>query len=146
MATLITGGGSQIGIHLAKLLKEAGREAVFASRSGKRIPEGFQSVELDWIKEATFHNPFKLGPFEAVYIIGPPDTLDAAQAVIPFLDLAVEKGIKRFVNLSATVADDDHDEGGLGRISRYLKDRGLDRVILRPTWFTGTYKLMNLQY
>ena len=138
MTTLITGGGSQIGIHLAKLLKEAGREVIFASRSGKRIPEGFKYVELDWYNEATFRNPFKFGPFENAYIIGPPDTLDPARVVIPFIDIAVQEGVKRFVYLSATIADEEHNEGGLGGIPKYLKERDLDRVILRPTWFIGT--------
>ncbi|KAH6888826.1 NmrA family protein [Coprinopsis sp. MPI-PUGE-AT-0042] len=116
MTTLITGGGSQIG---------AGREAVFASRSGKRIPEGFKS-------------PFETGPFEAVYLLGPPNVMDTSKSMVPFIDLAVEKGVKRFVYLSATVADEDDDESEPGRLPMNLKERGLDRVILRPTWFIGT--------
>jgi festuclavine dehydrogenase len=139
MTTLITGGASQIGVQLARLLKQAGREVIFASRSGKRIPEGFRSVELDWDNEATFQRPFEAGPFEAVYLLGPPDVMDTSKAMIPFIDLAVEKGVKRFVYLSATVADEDDDENEPGRLPKYLKERGLDRVILRPTWFTGTH-------
>ncbi|KAH6893619.1 NmrA family protein [Coprinopsis sp. MPI-PUGE-AT-0042] len=122
MTTLITGGGSQIGVHLAKLLKQAGREAVFASRSGKRIPEGFNSVELDWYNEETLQKPFEAGPFEAVYLLGPPDVMDTSKSIIPFIDLAAKNRVKQFLYLSATAADEDDDESEPGRLPKYLKD------------------------
>ncbi|KAH6893630.1 NmrA family protein [Coprinopsis sp. MPI-PUGE-AT-0042] len=95
------------------------------SGPGKRIPEGFKSVELDWYNEDTFQNPFEAGPFDAVYLLGPPDIMDPSKAMIPFIDLAVKKGVKRFVYLSAKLADEDDEGSEPGRLPKYLKERGL---------------------
>ncbi|TFK21387.1 NmrA family protein, partial [Coprinopsis marcescibilis] len=136
MTTLITGGGSTVGSHLAQLLKTEGRNVLFASRSG-RVPEGFDSVKLEWDEPATFHNPWtqRSLDIDSVYIVGPPADFNPLKQVGPFIDLAVTKGVKRFVYLSATEADKNNDSGGLGQVPGYLEERGLDYVVLRPTWF-----------
>ncbi|EAU86323.1 NmrA family protein [Coprinopsis cinerea okayama7 len=137
MTTLITGGGSNIGTRLALLLKEAGRSVLFGSRSGLRIPDGFDSVKLDWDDPTTFENPFKTDhTIESVYLIGPTDNLNPGKPLKPFIDLAVQKGVKRFVYLSGSGADSKNNIGGLGEVPGYLEEKGLDRWILRPTWFT----------
>ncbi|TEB26079.1 NAD(P)-binding protein [Coprinellus micaceus] len=138
MATLITGGGSQIGLRLAQLLGEFGKPVIFASRSGSRIPEGAPHVKFDWDDPSTFEAPFSLGQkIDYVYILGPSD-YDPLPKAKPFIDLAVAKGVKRFIALSAS---GDHTEKGpgateMGRVHTYLHDQGLDYVALRPTWFT----------
>ncbi|KAG2014145.1 hypothetical protein CC2G_010988 [Coprinopsis cinerea AmutBmut pab1-1] len=137
MTTLITGGGSKVGSKLALLLEEAGRAVLFGSRSG-RVPEGFDSVHLDWNDPSTFTNPWsssRTPEISYVYIVAPITDLHHAPKIIPFIDLALEKGVKRFVYLSATIADRNNDSGGLGAIPRYLEDNGLDYLVLRPTWF-----------
>ncbi|TEB27508.1 ergot alkaloid A [Coprinellus micaceus] len=138
MATLILGGGSQIGLRLAELLGEAGKPVVFGSRSGARIPAGTPSVKFDWDDPATFDAAFALGQkIDYVYLIGPTD-FNPLPKVKPFIDLAVAKGAKRFVVLSA---GGDHSEKGpdskeMGKIHTYLDEQGLDYVALRPTWFS----------
>ncbi|TFK24516.1 ergot alkaloid A [Coprinopsis marcescibilis] len=137
MTTLITGGASKIGSRLAVLLKNAGGNVMFGSRSG-RVPDGFKSVKLDWDDSSTFSNPFDDASIrgtmiENAYLMGP--DIPHPQSMIPFIELAVEKGVKRFVYLSATIADKDNDAGGLGKIHNYLEKKGLDYVVLRPTWF-----------
>ncbi|KAH6912962.1 NmrA family protein [Coprinopsis sp. MPI-PUGE-AT-0042] len=136
MTVLITGGASKIGTRLAHLLKDASRDVMFASRSGRNVPEGFQSTKLDWYDPSTFLLPFQDRSIEVVYLLPPPADLESSKAVIPFIDLAVEKGVKRFIMLSGTQVEKNGNAVGLGVIHRYLHDKGLDYVALRPTSFT----------
>lgn len=140
MTTLITGGGSNVGAHLALLLKAAGREAIFASRSGNRIPEGFRNVKLDWKDPSTFEGALNASPnIEYIYVVGETGNPSTTKDVIQFIEAAVRKGgIKKFVNLSATNCV---DELGTAQIPRYLKENHISYVILRPTWFTGVLLL-----
>jgi uncharacterized protein YbjT (DUF2867 family) len=134
MTTLITGGGSKVGANLGLLLKAEGREAIFASRSGNRLPEGFKSVKLDWKDPATFEGALEAKP-AFIYIVGEPGNQDAYKDIVPFIDAAVKKGsVKKFVYLSATTYV---DELGIAQVPRYLKGKNIPYVILRPTWFTG---------
>ena len=142
MATLILGGGSQIGLRLAQLLSEAGKPVIFGSRSGSRVPEGALSVKFDWDDSPTFDAACALGQkIDYVYLLGPSHDHDPLLKVKPFIDLAVSKGVKRFVVLSE---GGDHTEKGpdskkIGRVHTYLDSQGLDYVALRPTWFSGMH-------
>ncbi|KAG2014146.1 hypothetical protein CC2G_010989 [Coprinopsis cinerea AmutBmut pab1-1] len=137
MTTLVTGGGSKVGSHLARLLKDAGREVIFGSRSG-RVPAGFPSIQLDWDDPSTFTNPFTSSdlkkPITSVYLMAPITDLHAAPKIIPFVETAKQHGVKRFVYLSATIADRHNDSGGLGELPGYFEDNGFDYVALRPFW------------
>lgn len=60
MFALIAGGASNVGTQIAQCLHECGHRVTFGSRSGKRLPEGFAHVLLDWDESSTFPNPFLL--------------------------------------------------------------------------------------
>ncbi|TEB27530.1 NAD(P)-binding protein [Coprinellus micaceus] len=141
MTTLITGGGSATGVALAKLLKAAGHDVLFASRSGQRIPEGFAHVKLDWSDPATFGALFSTGrDIQYVYLLLA-GVWDPLPQVKPFIDLAVEKGVKRIVLLSASGKETERGPAsiGLGQVHTYLHDKGVDYVALRPTWFSENF-------
>ncbi|KAF6764309.1 NmrA family protein [Ephemerocybe angulata] len=112
MTTLITGGASQTGVALAKLLQASGHPVLFASRSG-RVPEGFDSVKFDFTDPSTLEAPFSVSghKIEYVYLLLPLLDLSAAK---PFIDLAVTKGTKRFVLLSASGKYKDKGPGSDG--------------------------------
>ncbi|KAJ3527557.1 hypothetical protein NMY22_g9745 [Coprinellus aureogranulatus] len=138
MATLITGGGSQVGLRLAELLREAGKPVIFASRSGSRLPSGVPSVKFDWEDPSTFEAPFTTGQkIDNVYLLGPYEYDPLAKAK-PFIDLAVKNGVKRFVILSgySHLTERGPQSMQMGRIHTYLHEQGIDYVALRPTWFT----------
>ncbi|TEB27525.1 NAD(P)-binding protein [Coprinellus micaceus] len=138
MTTLITGGGSQTGLRLAQILKAHGKPFLIGSRSGKRIPADYPTFKFDWHDFSTFQAPFAAGDkIDSVFVVGP-DDYDPLPFVKPFIDLAVEKGLKRFVVLSAC---SDHNERGpnakeMGRVHTYVHEKGLDYVALRLGWFT----------
>ncbi|KAJ2914829.1 hypothetical protein MD484_g5577, partial [Candolleomyces efflorescens] len=134
MSTLLTGGTSQVGLALAKRLKAAGKDVIFGTRSPAKVPSGYKHVLLDWSDPSTFANAFNTTDrIDNVYILPPPITLDVLSITKPFIDLAIEKGVKKFALLSATTIE----KGGFGpgTIHEYLDSKGTDYFVLRPTWF-----------
>ena len=138
MATLITGGTSKIGLGLAKRLRASGKEVVFGTRSSQKIPSEYKHVLHDWDDPSTFGNAFAVDvgvTVENVYLLPPPACMEPLPIVKPFIDIAVEKGVKKFVLLSGSPCE----KGGVaaGRVHEYLDNLGVDYVALRPTWFIG---------
>ncbi|KAF4610025.1 hypothetical protein D9613_010529 [Agrocybe pediades] len=134
MTTLITGGTGKTGSALARLLYAANRPFIVASRSGQ-APEPFKSVVFNWHDAGTFENPFKVDPsIDRVYLVIPPG-MDMMSFAGPFIDLAIVKGVKRFVLLTSTKSV----AGGPahGKVHQYLLDKGVDYAVLKPTWFMG---------
>jgi len=140
MTILITGGTGKTGGNLAKLLYAANLPFIIATRSGK-VPEPFKAVTFDWFNPDTFENPFKADPnIDCVYIVCPisPDCLPQ---VAPFIDLAISKGVKRFVLLTATRMGPGTP--GPGMVHNYLADKGIDYAVLRPSWFIRKHITMS---
>ncbi|KAJ3543928.1 hypothetical protein NMY22_g2964 [Coprinellus aureogranulatus] len=139
MSFLITGGASQVGTAVARLLKEAGQKVVIASRSGN-VPEGFDSVKLDWTDPSTLDAPFKSGePIRGVYILLPPGYVDPSENVKTFIDDTVAHGVQRFVLLSGSAVLKEAQGFGISTVWRYLEAKGHDYFALRPTWFTDNF-------
>lgn len=146
---LVTGGWGKTASRVAKLLSARGVPVQIASRRGAdAIPAEYKSqypsltgVTFDWTNASTHINPFNAVdpdvPISAVYLVAPA-VLDIIGAMKLFIDLAIEKGVKRFVLLSA--AGMEKGGWGYGKVHEYLVDGGLgvDYCILRPPWFYGT--------
>ncbi|KAF8970138.1 hypothetical protein BDZ97DRAFT_1792147 [Flammula alnicola] len=136
MTTLITGGTGKTGLALAKLLHAANRPVLLTSRAGK-APEPFKAVKFDWLDKTTYENPFNTDPkIDRVYIVVP-GVFDTLSYVGPFIDLAVSKGVKRFVLLSVSLLEPG--EAPHGKVHQYLLDIGVDYAVLRPTWFQENF-------
>lgn len=140
MSILVTGGTGKTATPLAHLLHAANIPFLLASRKGD-FPAPYKGVKFDWHDPTTFENPFVADPnIEKIYIVVPfatgGDASNSLLAVQPFLDLAVKKGVKRFVLLSGSAAE----KGGpaMGKVHEYLHELGLDYCVLRPSWFMGT--------
>lgn len=133
---MITGGTGRTGLKLAKLLHESGNSVLLASRSGV-AREPFPVVKFDWLDPSTFESPFTVdSKIDRVYIMFP-NIYNALDAVGPFIDLAVSKGVKRFVLLGASGAE--KGEGVHGKVHEYLEKIGVEYTALRPTWFIGEF-------
>lgn len=135
MTILITGGNGKTGSILAKLLHQADVPFLIASRAGK-APESYKAVAFNWLDPTTFENPFKADPtIDKIYIVGPDNVYDALPHIKPFLELAVSKGVKRFVALTSTQSQPGDRPSGV--IHQVLLELGVDFTILKPTWFIG---------
>ncbi|KAF9037842.1 NAD(P)-binding protein [Hymenopellis radicata] len=129
-------------LRLARLLQAANKTTILASRKGD-APAPFTAVKFDWHDPATFENPFTADPkIESIYLVSPAGSADPFGAMKPFIDLAVQKGVKRFVLLSASSLD----AGGpaTGKVHEYLIKLGVDYFVIRPTWFHENFVTMHL--
>ncbi|TFK69399.1 NAD(P)-binding protein [Pluteus cervinus] len=138
MTILVTGGTGKTGAPLVKKLHNAGHSVLVASRSGS-APEGLKGVKFDWADPSTFENPFNADSnIDKIYLI-PLNTTDTLAVAKPFIDLAVSKGVKRFVLLSASPLP----FGGpaTGKVHEYLDGlKGIEYSALRPTWFFENFE------
>lgn len=138
MTILLTGGTGKTGSRLARLLKNANHPFLIATRSPEKLPELYQGqgVKFDWNDPATYENPFKADAnIDRVYLIGA-SAVDMLTPMKPWIDLAVSKGVKRIVVLSATICS--YGGPSVGAIHKYVAELGIDYCVLRPTWFFGT--------
>ncbi len=142
MSILLTGGTGTTAMRLARLLQAANKRVILASRKGA-VPEPFSGVKFDWHDPATFPNPFAVDPtIESVYLVSPPGDPDVLGPMKPFIDLAVQKGVKRFVLLSVSTIE----AGGpaMGKVHEYLISLGVEYFVIRPSWFFGMFQSLML--
>lgn len=139
MTVLLTGGTGKTGLALAELLHKSGYSVLITSRTGK-APDPYKAVKFDWFNQETFEAPFQLDPsIDKVFLIDPP-AFDILPHVKPFIDIALSRGVNRFVALTTTQTKPE--DVPLGRVHRYLLDLGVDYAVLRPTWFIGKCSLI----
>lgn len=134
-AILLLGGTGKVAGRIAPLLQKDSHEVIQASRSGKSAP-GCKGCEFDWLDRATFNKPFENATVASVFLVAPA-IMDMLPPMKTFIDLAREKGVKRFVLLSASSLE----AGGpaMGQVHQYLLDLKVEYAVLRPTWFMGEW-------
>ncbi|KAF8645652.1 hypothetical protein AX16_007671 [Volvariella volvacea WC 439] len=137
MTILITSGSGTNGSYLAKALHALNWPILLTYRSRPITNSQFPSVRLDWNDPSTFSNPFEADKNIDRVFMTVPFILYPLEVVKPFIDLAVQKGVKRFVLLSATT----YGKGKLatGHVHKYLSDIGVDFHVLRPTWYIENF-------
>jgi len=133
MTILVTGGTGKTGSILSRLLKEANQSVLIASRGGI-APHPYKAVKFDWFDDKTFENPFKADSnIDRVYLVLPV-VFDRLDVVKPFVDVAISKGVKRFVLLGATGPNRTME-----KLDKYLSDIKVEYTVLRPTWFQQNF-------
>ncbi|KAJ9642050.1 hypothetical protein H2199_005265 [Coniosporium tulheliwenetii] len=142
MAILLTGGTGKTSIRIARLLQDANIPFLLASRNAETgAPSGMSASKFDWLDSSTFENPFRYDfpngeSISAVYLVAP-TVADPVPALNALIDLAVSKGVKRFVLLAGSTTE----PGGhhVGQIWQRFIDTGLEYCVLRPTWFMENF-------
>lgn len=138
MTVLITGSSGKTSRRVANALRPS-TSILVASRSGQDV-DGTPGVKFDWTKESTWapifsHIAVQTNPITAVYLVMQPGSIDPIATMKPFIDLARDHKVKRFVLLSAI--REDETTSGTGQVHKYLKGSGVEWAVLRPTWFMG---------
>lgn len=128
---LVTGGTGKTGSRLVKHLLSNGHVASVATR----FPNSIDQVRFDWSDTASYETA--LDKVKAIYLVAPANDPVPLTAMQPFIDLAIDSGVERFVLLSASSLE----EGGpmMGAVHRYLHDHAPNWFVLRPTWFMQNF-------
>ena len=141
---LLLGGTGKISSRIAPLLSLNSYSVVLASRSGS-APSSLRNchgVKFDWLDLTSYLNPFNNNnisanseTFSAIFLVAPP-VLNGFLLMKEFIDLAIAKGVKRFVLLSGSLLDVG-DGPMLRRVSEYIISCDVEYTFLRPSWFMG---------
>jgi festuclavine dehydrogenase len=134
---LLTGGTGKISSRIAPLLSSNGNHVLVASRSGNcpSLPNT-TGVKFDWLDSTTYPALFSHSQMKAIFLVALP-IMDCFPPMKVFIDLAVERGVRRFVLLSASLLDVG-DGPIMSQVSKYMTLIGIEWTVLRPTWFMGT--------
>ncbi|KAK0475043.1 hypothetical protein EDD18DRAFT_1313306 [Armillaria luteobubalina] len=142
MTILLTAGTGKTAIRIARLLKDANQPVLLTSRKGV-VPEPFKGVKFDWLDPSTFENVFTADPnIDRIYLVSPAGSIDPLPPMKPFLDLAVKKGVNRFVLLSASALEAGHP--AMGKVHEYLLSLKVDYAVIRPSWFFENFSTLHL--
>jgi festuclavine dehydrogenase len=137
MTILLTGGTGKTSLHLASLLKSTSTPFLLASRSSQNAHPSYPHVKFDWLDPLTFAHPFQHKQrITAIYLIAP-NSQDCAGLMNSFIDLAMEKGVRRFVML--TGSSSECGASGVGMVWKYLVEKEVEWCVLRATWFMGMF-------
>lgn len=139
---LLLGGTGKVSRRITPLLSAAGYPTLIASRSGTSPPlPGVSGVKFDWDDSTTYNNVFSTPDISAIFLIGPP-YLDMLPPMKIFIDLALSKGVKRLVLLSASLMEVG-DGPAMAEVSKYVSGLGVEWAVLRPSWFMGMFLLFS---
>lgn len=138
---LLTGGTGKISSRITPLLASNGDTVLVASRSGKcpSLPNTI-GVKFDWFDPATYTNPFSHSQVNTIFLIAPP-IMDCLPPMKGFIDLAVQKGVKRLVLLSGSLLEVG-DGPMMAQVSKYISLLGVEWTVLRPSWFMENFSEM----
>lgn len=128
---LVTGGTGTTGRRVSAQL--AARNLRY--RAATRTPKAAHDVRFDWMDEASW--AAALDDVASIYLVAPTGVSEPLPVMIPFMELAIRVGVKRFVLLSASSLE----AGGpmMGAVHAWLRDHASEWVVLRPTWFMQNF-------
>jgi ergot alkaloid biosynthesis protein len=126
---LVTGGTGKTGRRLVSRLRESGVACRIAAR-GMRPNDRF-----DWTQPGTWART--LEGVTAAYLVAPALQQEVAPIMIGFLELALKRGVSRFVLLSASLLA----AGGpaMGQVHLWLEQNAAQWAVLRPSWFMENF-------
>ncbi|KAJ7616979.1 hypothetical protein DFH06DRAFT_907057, partial [Mycena polygramma] len=137
---LLIGATGKSGTPLAKRLLDANVPAVLTRRTfvwSGVVPAPYKGARFDWLDSSTYQIPFDAdGNIDRVYLIAPP-VLDTFPPMKVFINFAIEKGVKRFVLMSAAMLE--AGDPAMGKVHEYLRSRNVEYCALRPSWFSGGF-------
>jgi len=139
MTILLTGGTGKTSLRLASLLHSASIPVLLTSRRGPSASSAYPTIRFDWNDSTTWSNAFSTASdISAVYLLSG-ELSDPAPIINAFIDLAMSKGVKRFVVCSGSSCE----YGGPfhGKIWQKLDESKLEYAVLRPSWFMGKRRL-----
>jgi len=130
---LVLGATGKTGRRVVAQLRAMGAPLVAASRAGSGAVDG---VDFEW-SDPRSHAPALEG-VSAVYLVAPTSLGgDPAPMMIDFIQRAMEREVRRFVLLSASLLP----RGGpaMGAVHAWLAENAPEWAVLRPSWFMQNF-------
>lgn len=129
---LITGGTGTTGSRVAAALTGQGMTVRTASRTPA---PGTHQVRFDWA-DPTTHGPALTGT-DGIYLVPPIGDSAPARPMVPFLERALEAGVRRFVLLSSSAITEG--DPGVGEVHQAVRQLAPEWAVLRPSWFMQNF-------
>lgn len=127
---LVTGSSGTTGSRLVEALLERGIPVIAATRGG-RGPAGTRPARFDW-HDAETHRDV-LAEADRMYLVPPIGDPDPGAVMLPFLEHARQRGVRRVVLLSN--APTPMGGPGPGVVHQAIPELFDEWAVLRPSWF-----------
>ncbi|MFD2700964.1 ergot alkaloid biosynthesis protein [Paenibacillus shunpengii] len=132
---LITGGRGKTGTRIANRLDQSGYPYSTTLRNKQDIINPMKQVHFDWYDRLTFLPAVE--NVERVYLVAPVGDPEPIEVMQPFIEMALEQGVRRFVLLSSASIS---EEGPVfGPVHQLLKERAPEWTVLRPSYFMENF-------
>ncbi len=133
---LVTGATGNTGRHIVSRLTELGLRVRTATR-GDRPPDNgtTEHVRFDWADVSSHEEA--LSGVDRMYLVAPALVDDPSVLMVPFIERALERGVRRVVLLSSSAVPEGSP--GLGTVHRFLRERAPEWAVLQPSWFMQNF-------
>jgi uncharacterized protein YbjT (DUF2867 family) len=131
--TLVIGSSGTVGTELVKILKSKGQSTALAT-SKKELKPG--QVHLNLLNHEGLEQAFE--NVDRLFLLSPPGYINQDQLLIPVLEMAKRKKVKKVVLMTAMGAN-AVDTAPLRLVELHLEKSGLSYNIIRPNWFMQNF-------
>ncbi|WP_375773628.1 NAD(P)H-binding protein [Archangium gephyra] len=132
---LVTGATGNTGRPIASRLAELGFAVRTAARGDRPADSTTEHVRFDWADPSSHEEA--LSGVDRMYLIAPAMVEDPSVLMLPFIERAVEHGVRRVVLLSSSAVPEGAP--GLGTVHRALRERAPEWAVLQPSWFMQNF-------
>jgi len=131
--TLVIGASGTVGSTLSRLLAERGHRVL---RATSKAP-GAGQVQLDLVTRTGLEQA--LDGVERAFLLAPPGHVNQDELLIPLIDAARAKGLKKVVLMTAMGANAS-DDLPLRKAELALIGSGVAWNVIRPNWFMQNFQ------
>lgn len=132
---LVVGATGNTGSQVAARLTELGFLVRAVSRGGKPVGAAREHARFDWADESSHGDALR--GVERMYLVAPALDDDPSTLMLPFIERALESGVRRIVLLSGSPVQEGSP--GLGLVHRALRRQAPAWAVLRPSWFMQNF-------
>jgi ergot alkaloid biosynthesis protein len=132
---LVTGATGNTGHHVASRLAELGFTVRAATRTQPLPDSRMEHVRFDWAEVSSHEEA--LSGVDRMYLVAPAMVEDPSKLMLPFIERALERGVRRVVLLSSSALPEGTP--GLGTVHRMIRERVPEWTVLQPSWFMQNF-------
>lgn len=136
---LIIGASGTVGTELVKILKQ---RSVSVARATSKTNLEADQVHVDLLRKSDLEPAFK--NVDRVFLLAPPGHTNQDEILMPVIEMAKARGVKKVVLMSAMGANAD-DNAPMRKAELLVERSGLPFNIIRPNWFMQNFNTFWIQ-